>query len=374
MNAQAFASSQALPLPSTLLSRGLAAPWQKTKAWLRAALFLQKLQQGSAGVVACSQRKLVAADGIQFIADEYWPSHTKAVALPTILLVHGLSPLAHQDPRMVNLARALAAVGFRVVAPEFAEVRHLVISPVSIDNIARCIRSVAMEYKSANYRIGVFSASFCGGVSLLAAARPEAAAWVSGLLALGSYTDVTSTLQYLLSSEKADAYGRLLILKNFIHHSIGHDPEVQLALQTAIADNFYGRQPGDLAIVLQRLRPHAVHLVQTLLDHAAVRRYHFDRIRPQLKQISAALDVIRNVSRVKAPVWLLHGEDDNIIPANQSRLLHAALRRAGKRSTLLVSPLLGHSNVSLSFSTMPELAQLISAVADYFYATAHPTF
>lgn len=372
MNANVVATEHAMPLPAAAWPRGLAAPWQTASAWARAAIFLQKLQGGISEGVARVKRNIVAADGMAFNADEYWPQRDAAVALPTILLVHGLSPLAHRDMRIVNLARALAASGFRVIAPEFAEVRALTIGPSTIDNIARCMRAVALEHETVNHRVGVFSASFCGGLSVLAAGRQEAASWVAGITAIGSYTDVASTLQYLMSSEKADPYGRYVILKNFIHHSIGDDAEVQLALTTAIDDNFHGRSPGELPVLLQRLRPRAVNLVQALLHDAATRRYHFDRIRPHLKKISEPLDVVRNAGGVKAPVWLLHGEEDNVIPANQSRLLHVALRRAGKRSTLVVSPLLSHSNVRLGMQAAGQAVQLLGAVAGYFRAVTHP--
>ncbi len=45
-----------------------------------------------------------------------------------------------------------------------------------------------------------------------------------------------------------------------------------------------------------------------------------------------------------APVFLIHGADDNVVPAIESRLLAARLRSA-RPVTLLVSPLITHAEV-----------------------------
>jgi dipeptidyl aminopeptidase/acylaminoacyl peptidase len=46
-----------------------------------------------------------------------------------------------------------------------------------------------------------------------------------------------------------------------------------------------------------------------------------------------------------APVFLLHGTDDNVIPAVESRLLAEALRARGTPVRLLLTPLITHAEV-----------------------------
>jgi fermentation-respiration switch protein FrsA (DUF1100 family) len=46
-----------------------------------------------------------------------------------------------------------------------------------------------------------------------------------------------------------------------------------------------------------------------------------------------------------APVYLLHGADDNVIPAAESRLLASELRRRGASVTFLSTPLITHAEV-----------------------------
>lgn len=316
-------------------------------------------------------REIVCADGKVYAADEYKPLGQNDLSLPTVLLLHGLSPLAHRDLRIVSLAKAIAAVGFRVVAPQVDDVKALKIRPDSVIDIADIIQAVAEEPSTRQRRVAIFSASFTGGLALLAAGRAAALPYVSAACVIGTYACVTSTLRYLMSAESADPYGRYVILKNFIQHSIGDDPEVVAALDAAIGDNFHAREAGDLQVVLRRLRPRARNLVTNLLENAASRRYHFSRIEAQLKPIAEELDVIRHVGRIRAPVFLLHGEDDRVIPATQSRLLHVAMRRAGRPATLVVSPLLGHSNARLSLSAAGDCLRLARSVAQYFRLAAN---
>jgi dipeptidyl aminopeptidase/acylaminoacyl peptidase len=51
-----------------------------------------------------------------------------------------------------------------------------------------------------------------------------------------------------------------------------------------------------------------------------------DKEREKLKSISP----INSVDKFKAPVLLVHGKDDTIVPIRQSSLMHKALKTAGK--------------------------------------------
>jgi dipeptidyl aminopeptidase/acylaminoacyl peptidase len=46
-----------------------------------------------------------------------------------------------------------------------------------------------------------------------------------------------------------------------------------------------------------------------------------------------------------APVLLLHGADDNVIPAAESRWLGEHLRRLGTPARVLVTPLITHAEI-----------------------------
>lgn len=60
------------------------------------------------------------------------------------------------------------------------------------------------------------------------------------------------------------------------------------------------------------------------------------------KELAAKANPITYVSKTAAPFLIMHGEEDNLVPMNQSELLDAALRNAGVESTLVRIPAIGH--------------------------------
>jgi dipeptidyl aminopeptidase/acylaminoacyl peptidase len=59
-----------------------------------------------------------------------------------------------------------------------------------------------------------------------------------------------------------------------------------------------------------------------------------------------------------APVYLLHGTDDNVVPAIESTLMARELEQAHHPVHLLLTPLITHAEVDRS-STMNAIWQLI---------------
>ena len=64
-----------------------------------------------------------------------------------------------------------------------------------------------------------------------------------------------------------------------------------------------------------------------------------------------------------APVYLLHGTDDNVIPAIESALLADTLRARGVKVHLLATPLITHAEVDRS-ATAAAMWRLVSFWAD----------
>lgn len=60
------------------------------------------------------------------------------------------------------------------------------------------------------------------------------------------------------------------------------------------------------------------------------------------RQELEAISPINNIAAIKAPVLLLHGTQDYIVPFEQSELMHAALKKAGKQSLIVQFQGAGH--------------------------------
>ena len=65
----------------------------------------------------------------------------------------------------------------------------------------------------------------------------------------------------------------------------------------------------------------------------------------------------------RAPVYLLHGTDDNVIPAIESQLLAATLRGRGVTVHQLATPLITHAEVDRT-STASAMWRLVGFWAD----------
>jgi len=60
---------------------------------------------------------------------------------------------------------------------------------------------------------------------------------------------------------------------------------------------------------------------------------------------AAAASALTYAGPAAAPMLIIHGEKDNLVPVDQSRRFQSALVKAGARSTLLVLPEAGHADV-----------------------------
>ena len=52
------------------------------------------------------------------------------------------------------------------------------------------------------------------------------------------------------------------------------------------------------------------------------------------------------VAEIRIPVLLVHGEEDNVVPIEQSRIMQGALRKAGKQVTMTTYKMEGHGGWS----------------------------
>ena len=307
------------------------------------------------------------------------------------LLVSGLHPSGIDEPRLVRLARQLSAAGITVVTPDIPELSRFEITPAITDTIERAAVWLATESDLARGQsVGMMGISFSGGLSIVAAGRPSLANRVAYVFAFGGHDDLQRVLRYLCTGTEPYPPGRVQL-----------KPDTTRATANAAPPDRGGRLPPDQPFVLP---PHDYGVAVILLGvadrlvppsqveplRAGIRRFLFasaldsnvDKARAArefeaLRQLAKTLpepsatllryvndrDVVHlgprllpyvslysgdpalSVSRSpkpSAPVFLLHGTEDNVIPALESEYLaddlrgHAAVR-------LLLSGLISHA-------------------------------
>lgn len=275
------------------------------------------------------------------------------------LLVTGVHRDGIDEPRLMTLANELAATGIVVVTPEIDDLIHYRLTARvtdTIEDVATWMTAHPGAFGTA--RIGVVGVSFSGGLSVVAAGRPAVRNRVAYVLSFGGHGNLQRVLRYLCAGEGAP-----------------HKPH-DYALAVVL------HQAAELAVPADQLAP-LRQSVETFLEASALHRTNEEKARQLFASLearpstmpepSASLlrDVIdRNVTALGArllpyvsqlgqdpalspdrspapiaPVYLLHGIDDNVIPAVESARLAEHLR--GKtRVRLLIGGFLTHVDVA----------------------------
>jgi dienelactone hydrolase len=291
-------------------------------------------------------------------------------ARQTVLLVSGLHPAGIDEPRLVALARRLAEANVTVVTPEIPELSRFEITPNLTDRIEQAAVWLAVESGLAsNGRIGLMGISFSGGLGVVAAGRPSLQNHLSYVFSFGGHDDLRRVLEYFCTGLEPEAlahdrrepgvtqairpphdYGVAIVLLNVAEHLV---PPEQLAPLRDAVRRFLWASYLDRVDKPQAEREFAAlrELARTLPEPAAaLLGYVNDRdvaqLGPQLLPYIGfyvdrpALSPSRSPDP-SVPVFLLHGRDDNVIPAVESQYMADRLRgRVPVR--LLLTNLIAH--------------------------------
>jgi pimeloyl-ACP methyl ester carboxylesterase len=213
-------------------------------------------------------------------------------------------------------------------------------------------------------RIGILGISFAGGLSIVAAGRPTIRDRVAFVLSFGGHGDLPRTLRYLCTGVQADGkarpphdYGVAIITLGVADRIVPSD-QVQPLRDTILAfleasrldliDKARSQQEFARARTLATSLPEPSLTLMTYINDRNVAK-----LGPILLPHVAAFggDPALSPSRSSpptCPVFLLHGTDDNVIPAIESVLLADELRSRGVVVHQLATPLITHAEVDRS--------------------------
>ncbi len=287
-----------------------------------------------------------------------------------ILAIHGMSAQGNRDPRFVTVCKALAHCGYIIVSPLYPDIEGFLIKEETVYVIAKTIQSLAENATLCpSGKISIFAPSFSAGLAIIAASRPETRELVRAICAIGTYSNVETSVEFLLSEQDNDEYARLIILRNFMHHSIGPSNDLSHALRVAILDNGNCRENPELPQLLRTLPRNVRRIFTRLQRESSYRWYHWKRICSPAKGVNDMLKRLSTVSTIdslKAAVALVHGADDRVIPPTESVILHRRLQEENKLSRLSLTPAISHGDTTLTASMIPALFDLAGTFAFFF--------
>ena len=282
--------------------------------------------------------------------DLYWPGEAAAAVL---VLVPGAVEAGKDDPRLVAFAETLARARFAVLVPEIPGLRSQRLSPEDARPIGAAIRLLAgcIAPSERAGAVGVMAISYGAGPALLAALAPANAGLVGYVAAIGGYYDAVAvvtffTTGYFREGPQApwrrgapNAYGKWVFVR--ANAARLADPADRQAL-AAIAARKLADLDADIADLRARLGREG-QAVMALLDNADPERVPglIDALPQAVRADLTALDLARrDLSQLPFELLLVHGRDDPIIPASESRALAAAVPQ--DQVALFVVGRLGH--------------------------------
>jgi dienelactone hydrolase len=289
-----------------------------------------------------------------------------------ILLVPGVHAAGIDEPRLINFAREIAATGHPVITVELADLAQYAITPRSTDMIEDAANWVERQWTGRmaprNRPVGLMGISFGGGLAVVAASRMgPRAAWV---LSFGGHGDLPRTLRYLCTGDQPDGskrpphdYGVVIILLGVADRVVPPDQAGPLrnALHTFLkASHLDMVDKAKSALEFAHAREIAEALPEPSRTFMRwVNERDVGHLGPALLPYVAEMggDMALSPERNPPPaarVYLLHGADDNVIPAAESVLLAADLRKRGAHVTQLSTSLITHAEVDHP----PELREI----------------
>ena len=310
--------------------------------------------------------------GGQLRARLYVPHGTSDRAM---VLVPGVHAAGVDEPRLVQFAKDLASVRHTVLTAELPDLAHYRITPRTTDMIEDAALWLSGQREFArDGRVGMMGISFAGGLSIVAASRASLRDRVAFVMSFGGHGDLPRTLRYLCTGVQPDGskrpphdYGVVIILLSVADQVV--PPDQVEPLRTVILTYLEASRldlvdKNESWNTYQRARAMTASLPEpskTLMGYVNDR--DVAHLGPILLPHVTKLGDDRELSPAtqaapRAPVYLLHGSDDNVIPAIESSLLADTLRGRGVDVHQLATPLITHAEVDRS-ATAAAMLKLV---------------
>ncbi|MGE3401966.1 MAG: hypothetical protein AB7K63_05210 [Vicinamibacterales bacterium] len=299
----------------------------------------------------------------------------------TALMIPGIHSFGIDEPRLKALARDMAGSGVRVVTMALPDLTLYRITPKATDVIEDGVKWLSEQPGYApDGKVGIVGISFAGGLSISAAGRERIRDRLAYVVSFGGHGDLPRVMRYLATGEAAQApgvvtfpphdYGVAVILFGLADQGIVPADQVE-TLRDGISTFLYASQltlvnMDDANATFATAREMAEALPEPSRMYMEwVNTRNVAKLGPALVPYLDALgadDPALSPERATppaAPIYLLHGHEDNVIPAAESVVLGSHLREAGANVTVLLSALITHAELDKGASAS-DVWQLVS--------------
>jgi dienelactone hydrolase len=302
----------------------------------------------------------------------YTPAHHPNA--PAIIVLHGVHYLGIDEPRLIAFASAMSSCGLRVLTPELPDIKDYHIGSNSIATIGDT--ATWLSSQQDHHPVGIIGLSFSGSLSLLAAAAPHFRPNIKFVVAIGSENEMSRVANYYRTGEdpRPDGseellppheYGALVLEYENIEDFVPASDVT--ALRSVLRAHLYENDFAETA-ALAKLTPQQTDEAALLMDTtlpstrrkiAAVELRHI--------QDMAGVSPHGHLAKLTTPVYLLHGEGDNIIPSAETQWMGSELPSETLKASL-ISPVISHLDVDGKDPTIADQGRLIHFFALILHA------
>jgi dienelactone hydrolase len=312
----------------------------------------------------------------------------------TLVMIPGVHRDGIAESRLVGLAEDMAATGYGVLTVAAPDLQKFKITPLVTDVIEDAVRwtSEQPEFRTDG-RIGIVGISFSGGLSIVAAGRESIRDRVAFVMSFGGHGDLARALHYLTSGEvlgdlesakRSSAvagadhvgihpphdYGLAVVLLNLADRVVPADQVAALSHGIdgfLLASSLAVTEPSKAIPVFEEMKTYQETLPEPSRTYMRyVNDRAVDKLGPVLLPVADGLKNHPAMSSLSperavpptAPIFLLHGVDDNVIPSVESVLLAEHLKGKARVKGLL-SGLITHAEVNRT-ATSTEVWRLAS--------------
>jgi pimeloyl-ACP methyl ester carboxylesterase len=301
--------------------------------------------------------------------------------LGAVLVVPGLHYLGPSDPRLDRFCRILAFAGNLVLCPFLPDFSRLRVGPDLGPDTGRALDALlALHDRPREVAPGVLSISFGSRPAVeIAATRPE----VGNLVLFGGFADFREAIRFCIAGapdpgRAHDPLNRPVVYLNLLEHldPAPSDPEsfseacFEYVRQTwgkpemkpkeafAPVAQALAEELTDAELFLQAtgVAEGGVELGLAALERAG---HHFEYLDPEPW-----------LSRVRVPVTVIHGREDDVIPFEHAERLASM----APRSRHLVTGIYAHTGRATLAELIPEAAQEGSAMVQILVQMARTGF
>jgi pimeloyl-ACP methyl ester carboxylesterase len=272
----------------------------------------------------------------------------------------------------------MASCGMRVLTPELPNIKDYRVDSTSMKTIGESAHWFAQQTGGP---VGVMGLSFAGGLALVAAADPLYHPDFKFVFAVGSQDSMGRVADYYRTNQDAlpngaierlpaHEYGPLVLEYQYVEDFV---PKQDVAsIRSVLRAHLYEDKAAETAAEATLTQAQKLEALDLMDATSAKTRALLAAANTRHTQELAGLSPSGHLKTFTTPVYLLHGQADNIIPSAETLWMASELPSETLQA-MLVSPVLSHIDLDSANPTLIDQWRLIHLFALIMHATETPT-